>query len=121
MAAPERRYHERDPQAAVRVGHFEQAMRNYDVEINQKMAVAVALYDKNYVMPLRKQVEFLSLPWWRRQVVTFVFHYENRFVPWLRIKTGAPVSVPEPVVPPEHVSEPLHAINPEGNGRIIIP
>ena len=61
-----------DPQAAVRVAHFERAIGNLMVEIGGKTAFLLEEYDRRYVEPIRQRVAYLELPFYRRWWLTLL-------------------------------------------------
>jgi hypothetical protein len=62
------------------------------------VALTLATYDAQSVRPLRKRLEWLEAPLWKRAIVVTKRWWNTRLVPWLR--RAKAVRRPVPPEPP---------------------
>ena len=79
----------RTGQGAVRVNQFERSLTAFNLELSNKLAVALAEYHQRKVEPLERRLATLEQPWRRKWRFAFRLRWEV-FKLWAR--NGPPVA-----------------------------
>jgi len=95
----------RHPQAGVkrnrltvRVGPMERTLTTFRDEIGQKVALSIVGYDGQSVRPLRKRLDWLETPLWKRAWIVTKRWWTERILPRIKKKAVPSTTVATPAV-----------------------